>query len=344
MNKKLRPIIALALAAGAAAAWWYDVPARLGWGTRQSDRLTLYGNVDIRQVQLGFRVSGRITAALVDEGDAVKAGDVIARLDAKPYEDLMQAAAAQVATQKATLDKLVAGPRPAEIAQARAVHAERVADRQNAELVLERSVRLRPSDAVSQAALDQARASRDMAVARVDSAREALRLLEEGTRAEDIAAARATLQAAEANLASTKTSVRDTELVAPADGVILSRVREPGAIVSPSDVVFVLSLKEPVWVRAYVAEPNLGRIHPGMAVEVVTDSAPGRPYQGTIGFISPVAEFTPKSVETPELRTDLVYRLRVVIEKADAGLRQGMPVTVRIPINASHASETERGG
>jgi HlyD family secretion protein len=344
MNKKLRPIIALVLAAGATAAWWYDVPARLGWGTRQSDRLTLYGNVDIRQVQLGFRVSGRIAAALVDEGDAVKAGDVIARLDAKPYEDLMQAAAAQVATQKATLDKLVAGPRPAEIAQARAAHAERVADRQNAELVLERSVRLRPSDSVSQAALDQARASRDMAVARVDSAREALRLLEEGTRAEDIAAARATLQAAEANLASAKTSVHDTELLAPADGVILSRVREPGAIVSPSDVVFVLSLKEPVWVRAYVAEPNLGRIHPGMAVEVVTDSAPGRPYQGKIGFISPVAEFTPKSVETPELRTDLVYRLRVVIEKADAGLRQGMPVTVRIPFNPPDASETERGG
>lgn len=336
MNKKLRPVIVLALAAGAAAAWWFDVPGQLGWTTRQQDRLTLYGNVDIRQVQLGFRVSGRLAAALVDEGDAVKAGQVIARLDAKPYEDQMQAAAAQSAAQKATLDKLVAGPRPAEIAQARAAHAERVADRQNAELVLERSVRLRPSDSVSQAALDQARAMRDMAVARVESAREALRLLEDGTRPEDIAVARATLQAAEANLASTKTAVRDTELVAPADGVILSRVREPGAIVSPSDIVYVLSLNEPVWVRTYVAEPNLGKLHPGMIVEVITDSAPGRPYQGKIGFMSPVAEFTPKSVETPELRTDLVYRLRVVIDRADSGLRQGMPVTVRIPTGAGN--------
>ena len=342
MNRKLMAAFTILLISGAvAAAWRFDVPGRLGWFDRQDRTLVLYGNVDIRQVQLGFRVNGRIAAALVDEGDAVKAGEAIARLDAQPYEDLAQAAAAQVAAQKATLEKLVAGPRPAEIEQARAAHTERVADEQNAELTLDRSVRLRPSEAVSQATLDQARATRDMAVARVDFAREALRLLEEGTRREDIAAARATLQAAEANLASAKTAVCDTELVAPADGVVLSRVREPGAIVSPSDVVYVLSLNEPVWVRAYVAEPNLGKLHPGMTVEVLSDSKPDHPYRGKIGFISPVAEFTPKSVETPELRTDLVYRLRVVIDMADAGLRQGMPVTVHVPVNVS---ETKHGG
>ena len=174
-----------------------------------------------------------------------------------------------------------------------------------------------------------------MAAARVASARESLRLLQEGTRAEDIAAARANLQAAQANLSAAKTSLQDAYLRAPAAGVILSRVREPGAIVSPSDTVYVLSLDDPVWVRAYVAEPDLGRVHPGMEVEVVTDTAPDRPYRGRIGFISPVAEFTPKSVETPELRTDLVYRLRVVVDPADKVLRQGMPVTIRIPRNGS---------
>lgn len=344
MIRKLGPVLAALLIAGAAAVWWFDVPGRLGWKHQQDVSLTLYGNVDIRQVQLGFRVSGRIAAALVDEGDLVKTGEVIARLDAQPYEDLMQAAAAQVAAQKATLDKLVAGPRPAEIAQARAVLAERVADLRSDELTLARNVRLRPSDAISQAALDQARAMRDMAVARVDSARAALRLLEQGTRPEDIAAARATLRAADANLARAKTSVRDTQLIAPANGVVLSRVREPGAIVSPSDVVYVLSLKEPVWVRAYVGEPNLGKLHPGMSVQVISDSAPNHPYQAKIGFISPVAEFTPKSVETPELRTDLVYRLRVVIEHADAGLRQGMPVTVRIPSSVAKVNKAKGGG
>ena len=108
-------------------------------------------------------------------------------------------------------------------------------------------------------------------------------------------------------------------------------MRETGAIVAPADIVFVLSLTEPVWVRTYVSEPDLGRIHPGMKVKVSSDTRPNDTYDGTIGFISPVAEFTPKTVETPELRTDLVYRLRIVVDKPGEDLRQGMPVTVRLP-------------
>jgi HlyD family secretion protein len=335
MNKRALPIIAIALATGGAIAWWSGL---IGSGSRESGpQLTLYGNVDIRQVQLGFRVSGRLAEALVDEGDGVKAGDRLASLDTQPYEDQIRIADAQVASARAMLQKLEAGPREAEIDQARAVHQERLADLQNAEQAYERSVRLRPSGAVSEAALDQATAARDMAMARARSALEALRLLEQGSRSEDIAAARANLQASEAYLASAATSLKDTALIAPADGVILSRVREPGAIVSPSDIVYVLSLTTPVWVRAYVAEPNLGRIHTGMKVDVFTDSAPNKPYSGTIGFISPVAEFTPKFVETPELRTDLVYRLRVVVDHGSNDLRQGMPVTVRIPLGGANA-------
>jgi HlyD family secretion protein len=335
MNKKAIRVAVPLLILGAAAAWWLDLPARLAWTHGGNEPLTLYGNVDIRQVQLGFRVGGRIAESMVDEGDVVTAGTILARLDARPYEDSVRAAEAQAATQRATLDKLVAGPRAAEIAQARAVHAERLADLQNAQQAFSRARDLRANRTVSQASLDQATAARDMAAARADSAREALRLLEEGTRIEDIAAARANLQGAEASLSSARTSLGDTALKAPAGGVILSRVREPGAIVSPSDTVFVLSLNEPVWVRSYIAEPNLGRIHPGMAVEVVSDTHPDKPHRGTIGFISPVAEFTPKSVETPELRTDLVYRLRIIIDRADPSLRQGMPVTVRVPAGGS---------
>ncbi|RVG27704.1 HlyD family efflux transporter periplasmic adaptor subunit, partial [Sinorhizobium meliloti] len=161
--------------------------------------------------------------------------------------------------------------------------------------------------------------------------REALVLLEEGNRAEDIAAAAAQANAATAKADSARISLEDTQLAAPSDGVILSRVHETGAIVSPADIVYVLSLTEPVWVRAYVAEPDLGRVHPGMKVTITSDTAPDRIYEGTVGFISPVAEFTPKSVETPELRTDLVYRLRIVIANPGKDLRQGMPVTVHLP-------------
>jgi HlyD family secretion protein len=112
--------------------------------------------------------------------------------------------------------------------------------------------------------------------------------------------------------------------------VVTSRVREPGAIVSPNDVVYVVALTGSVWVRAYVSETDLGKLHPGTEVAVQSDAAPGHVYRGHVGFISPTAEFTPKSVETPELRTALVYRLRVIVDTPDPGLRQGMPVTVHV--------------
>lgn len=315
----------------ASLGWWFGVPAKLGWVERDDTRLTLYGNVDIRQVPLGFRVSGRIDKVLFDEGDIVTAGAVIARLDTAPYEHAVTAAEADVAGLRATLEKAIAGPRDTEIAQAQATLNERMADLQNVTLAYERAVRLRPNGTISQSGLDEAIAAKSMALARTQSAREAFALLKEGTRSEDIAAARASLAAAEANLSTARTSLDDGELRAPNDGIILSRVREPGAIIAPSDVVTVLSLLKPVWVRTYISEVDLGRISPGMIVDVYSDTNPDRPAKGKIGFISPVAEFTPKSVETPELRTDLVYRLRVIIHEAGPDLRQGMPVTIRLP-------------
>ncbi|APO78904.1 RND family efflux transporter protein (plasmid) [Rhizobium etli 8C-3] len=322
---------AILLASAAAAGWWFDAPSRLGWGPQDPGEFTLYGNVDIRQVSLAFRVSGRLEEARVDEGDTVKRGAILARLDNEPYDYAVRSAQANVAALRATLDKLKAGPRPAEIAQASASYNESLADLKNANLAYDRARQLRPQGTVSQAGLDQATAARAMAAARAESANQALVLLREGSRAEDIAAAAAQLKAAEATLATAQTSLDDTELRAPNDGIILSRIKEPGAIVSSADAVYVLSLTEPVWVRSYVAEAELGRIYPGMKVKVTSDTKPDQAYEGRIGFISPVAEFTPKSVETPELRTDLVYRLRVVIERPGLDLRQGMPVTLRLP-------------
>ncbi|MEW9303925.1 secretion protein HlyD [Labrys neptuniae] len=335
MKKAAIPVVLLAIAGAGFAGWWFDLPQRMGWVERTGKELVLYGNVDIRQVQLGFRVSGRLAETLVDEGDSVKAGDTLARLDVRPYQDLVEVAQAQAASQRATLAKLEAGPRAAEIAQAKAVLAERQADLINAEQSYTRSFQLRPSGTVSQGGLDQAVAARDAARARVNAAREALTLLEQGTRSEDIAAAKASLEAAEANLASARTTVGDATLVAPADGVILSRVHEKGAIFAPNDIAFVLSLAKPVWVRAFIAETDLGRVHTGTMVEVRSDTDPAKRYKGRVGFISPVAEFTPKTVETPELRTDLVYRLRIVVDEPDSALLQGMPVTVRLSDGAA---------
>ena len=291
--------------------------------------LTLYGNIDIRQVSLGFRTGGRVATMAFEEGDAVMAGQVLASLDNGPLKDSLALFKAQVGVAEAAIAKLEAGTRPGEIAQAKAVVAERETVLLNTEKVLARQVELAKSGAASKQAADDSKAQRDSAKARLDSAKEALALAEEGPRMEDIAIVRAELEAARAKVAQAERNLSDAELIAPADGIILTRVQEPGAIVATGSVVYALSLKAPIWVRSYISEPDLGRIRPGMKAEVLTDSRPDQPYHGQIGFISPVAEFTPKSVETEELRTDLVYRLRVIIKDPNDALRQGMPVTIR---------------
>jgi HlyD family secretion protein len=339
---KARPIVILiaGLAAAGGAIWVFDLPQRFGWVEQRAVGLTLYGNVDIRQVRLGFRVSGRVAQVLVDEGDPVKAGTVLARLDDGPLKDQMLAAKANVESLKASLAKLEAGPRVAEISQAKAQLAEHEAQLVNAEMNFQRAARLQTSAVYSEASLDAARADRDMALARRDSAREALELLQEGSRPEDIAVARAQLRQGEAQLAAAQTAVADAELRAPSDGIVISRVFEPGAIVQTGESAIVISLVSPVYVRAFVGGPDLGRIREGMEVNVYSDSFPDTPYPAHIGFISSVAEFTPKTVETADLRTDLVYRLRVIVDDTHGTLRQGMPVTVTVADGTPTAKPT----
>jgi HlyD family secretion protein len=311
----------------AGAGIWYAVR-----GSKKSDGnvLQLYGNVDIREASLGFRVAGRLKEALRDEGDVVKAGETLARLDSEPYQHQLEQVRSQVEALRAHLDLLLAGNRPQEIAQARAQAHEREVTLANAERIYKRQEELLASRTVSVQERDDAEAAYHEAEARLRSAREQLNLLEAGFRSEDIAQAKADLARAQAISDAAELSLKDTELKAPADGVILTRAQEPGAILQVGNTVFTLSLQKPVWVRIYIAEPDLGKIHPGMKVTVYSDTAPQKGYNGTIGYISPRAEFTPKSVETAELRTSLVYRLRVVVEDADESLRQGMPVTVKI--------------
>ena len=165
-----------------------------------------------------------------------------------------------------------------------------------------------------------------------EAARQAYVLAVEGPRVEDIAAARAAYQAAQAATALAQRQFDDTRLYAPSDGVVEDRILEPGDMASPATPVLTIALLNPLWVRAYAPENELGRIRLGMKASVTADSYPGRTYEGWIGYISPTAEFTPKTVETPELRTALVYQLRVYVCDAHGELRLGMPATVRIDL------------
>lgn len=317
----------LLVVVGVTVAVWY-----LAREEGRETALELYGNVDIREVDLGFRVGGRVQEIAVLEGDRVNANQRLARLDAEPYAEAVAAAEARVAQARANLDRLRAGFRPQEIDKAGAEVDVARADLANAERELQREREMMEDDASTERALDAAEARRDAAAAQLNAARAGLALLHEGFRAEDIAAGEAELQGAEAALEEARTRLSDTELVAPAVATVLTRVREPGAMVGQGQPVLTLSLRDPLYVRAWVAEADLGRIAPGDTAWVTTDSSDKR-YRGQIGFISPRAEFTPRSVETNELRTDLVYRLRIIVEDADDGLRQGMPVTVEVPLD-----------
>lgn len=300
---------------------------------------TLYGNVDIREVTLGFRVSGKLAQLFHDEGDKVAAGAVLASLDDEPYRNQLANAKAQFESMRARLTLLENGNRPLEIAQARSLVREREATASNAGQLFKRYEELLADKGISIQERDNAEANYKEATARLKSAHDNLALLEAGYRTEAITQARADLAQAEATLASANLQVKDSLLTAPSDGVILTRAQEAGAIVQPGAAVFTLSLVNPVWVRAYVHEPDLGRIYPGMKVEIRTDALGDKTYVGQIGYISPRAEFTPKTVETTELRTALVYRLRIVIANPDDGLRQGMPVTITLADALPHRYE-----
>ncbi|MEB2284837.1 MAG: secretion protein HlyD [Myxococcales bacterium] len=300
------------------------------WSQRaEPDRgsLRLYGNVDIREVHLAFRQPGRVTQMAFDEGDVVEAGMRMAALDPQPFRESLAAADASVLIAQAELAKLRSGLRPQEITQAREALNAALAASAEARRNFERQVELLASGTSSQQVVDAARAAHEQAAANVQATKAALSQALEGSRREDIAAAEARLAAALAERAQAATALADTELMAPSNGTVIGRVREPGSMVVSQSAVYILSLDAPVYVRAYVGEVDLGRIAPGTRVRVHSDSS-AKVYQGRVGYISPRAEFTPKTVETADLRTDLVYRLRIVVENADAGLRQGMPVTV----------------
>lgn len=245
---------------------------------KNHNHLTLYGNVDVRQVDIGFRVSGKVEKLYFEEGDFVQEGTLMAILEKNPYDDQTRQAAANLEAIKYNL--------------------------KNAEILLKRRKELIVVGGVSQEDLDNAQSNKDQL--------------------------QADLYAAEAALAVARDNLEYIQAFCPTDGIILSRIREPGTVVNPSDPVYTLSVASPVWIRAYVDEPNLGKVYFGMTAEIRTDTKGGPVYTGKVGFISPMAEFTPKTVQTDELRTDLVYRLRIYVNNPDQGLKQGMPVTVRL--------------
>jgi multidrug resistance efflux pump len=310
---------------------WFVKVEEKGPGTE----LKIYGNIDIRTADLAFNEQERIAGVLVEEGDRVKKGQVLAMLETHRLNAQIKEAEAQIAAQQEVVKRLVAGTRPQEIAQARAELAAAQATVHNSMLNFDRISKTSGVGATSEQALDNARAQFDVDKAQLKVKDKALNLALEGPRKEDIAAAKNTLKALEASLSLLKIRFGEMTLVSPAAGIIQNRILEPGEMADPSRPVVTLALTDPKWVRAYVPEKDLGRINLGMKAKVLSDSFPDQSFKGWIGFISPVAEFTPKTVETEDLRTKLVYEVRVFVHDLKDQLRLGMPVTVIVDLTSS---------
>ena len=329
-------LIVIGLVAG--LAWWLN--------QHQSNprELTLYGNVDLRQVQLSFNNSERIAEVLVQEGARVRQGQLVARLDTRRLEPQVAQAEAQTAAQRQVVQRLRNGSRPEEIAQARANVDSAKADALNARQQYERiksAAEMSVGRAVRQQDVDTAKAALEMAEAKLVVNQRALELAVIGPRKEDIAEAEARLRASEAQLALLRQQLVDAQLLAPMDSVVRTRLLEPGEMASPQKPVFSLAITDPKWVRAYVSETDLGKLQEGMAAAVAVDSFPERRFEGWIGFISPVAEFTPKTVQTEELRTSLVYEVRVFVKDPSDELRLGMPATVYLSTDKENRRQGE---
>jgi HlyD family secretion protein len=322
----------LAVIAGAVWMAWRDHAA-------SGSSLLLHGNVDIREVELAFNASGRVEKVLVHEGETVKKGQLLAQLDTVRLQLALRQARALADAQRSQVAKLRAGSRPEEIAQAAAVRDAARATALEARQLYRRQLELVAQHFIPQQQVDSAKNALDAADEGLKAAEQAHRLAVLGPRKEDLAAAEASLAAQNAAVAGLERDIWEGDLRAPENGVIENRVLEPGDMASPQKTVFTVALTDPVWARVYLPEQALGRVPAGARAVITADSYPGREYAAWVGYVSPTAEFTPKSVETQDLRTSLVYQARVYACDARGELRQGMPVTVRIRYDQTASGE-----
>ena len=316
--KPLRLFSTLALSAVIALC------AATAWKLRTAENAApanrAWGNVETRQTSLAFEASGRIAALHKEEGESVQAGELLGRLDDEALRISRRQAAAELKRLQAQAALAHEGTRQEDIDAARANEAAARAQLEYASATLKRQQDLVPAGAASRQMLDDARLAEHAAPAQRAAA-------EKGPRAQEIAAADAAAEAAAASLAALDYQIhRGAVLTAPSAGIIRARLAEPGDMASPSRTIYQLSVADPKWIRAYLTERQLGLVKEGTLATVFTDTV--GPVDGTVAFVSDTAEFTPKTVQTEDLRASLVYEVRITVRDPENRLRLGQPVTV----------------
>ena len=368
----------------------------LGWGRGNQKVLNVSGNIELTEVDISFKTAGRLVTLAVEEGDQLKKGALIARLDQEELLQRRESAAASLDSTrsrllqsgtaieyqrqqteaqlsrsraeldqaKAVLQELEIGSRRQEIESAKAALARAKAEQQRAQADWERAQSLYKDKDISTARYDEAKAQFESAQAQLQQATEQFDLVQEGPRKEDIDGAKAQVERAKANVrlaeaarlelkrlqeeqlarkADTRqataqldvqeTLLKNAEVTAPMDGVVLVKSAEPGEVLAAGTTVVTLGNLAKPWLRAYINEQDLGRVKLGTAVKVTTDSFPGKTYSGRVSFIASDAEFTPKQIQTQEERVKLVYRIKIDVDNPAGELKSNMPADAEIPLS-----------
>ena len=299
---------------------------------KNENNLTFYGNIDTRTVNVGFRFLGKIENITKDEGEIVKKDEILVKLDTASLEKSLEELNEKIFASKLELSKLQTGYRQEEILEAKAAMEEAIENLNKTKDTYNRQTNLFKTKSTSEENFTISQLNYKQALATLDKAKALYELRKNGYRNEDIKIQESNLKSLEIQAEKIKIDLNDSIIKAPVDGVILTRFKEIGAITNAGESILEIAKTDEFWVRAYIDEKNLGNIKPGLKMSIQTDSR-SENYEGVIGFISPVAEFTPKNIETQELRADLVYSFRVIVKNPDDKIRQGMPVTLKIAQN-----------
>ena len=330
--KRRIPVLILLAVLIAAGVYLYP---RLDKKSTAENQLTLSGNIEAHESLVSFKVQGRIIDLPVEEGQSVERDALLARLDDADYMQKVRIDEANVQVRESNLALTLAGTREQELKAAQQTMLDAQADLQQKRLDYERAQRLFSKDEVSAQERDLADTALKRAEATYQVAQQRYNEALEGSRKEDIAIARANLKEATANLGLSRVNLNYTTLRAPSAGVITVRQAELGEVVVPGTPVVTLADLDHIWLRAYIAETDLGRIRWGQKATITTDTYPGKQYAGRVSFISSSAEFTPKSVQTYKERVTLVYRIKIDIDNPNHELKPGMPADAHIALAAN---------
>lgn len=335
MKKRIPILIVLAVLI-AAGVYFYP---RLKEKPAAVNQLVVSGNIEAHESLVSFKVPGRVVELAIQEGQWVEAGTLLAQLDSADYRQKVNIDAANVRVRESNLALTTAGSREQDIKAAEQGVADAGAELGQRKLDLERAERLFGRDAIAAQDRDRTQTAYKRAQAQYQTAQQHLSEIREGSRPEEIAIAHASVKAARENLGLSRINLEYTTLRAPSAGVIAVRQAELGEVVSPGSPIVTLTDLDHVWLRAYVAETDLGRIRYGQVATIRTDTYPGKTYRGRISFIADKAEFTPKSVQTFKERVTLVYRIKIDVENPNHELKPGMPADAYIEL-----SRTQQAG